>query len=589
MRAVRDMRPPGVYPARDEMRGAPISIAETRVAGFVGLATKGPLDEARRLSSWNDFVEVYGGGDDYLARSVEGFFLNGGPACYVVRVAHRPRHGEPIGPEHAASAERIIQDGWNKPTLRVRALNEGRWGNAIWVRFAQTASARTLLTLDLDVGAGEARVNSPRGFERGALVRIYDRDNSDYVILTEVDDRTLRWSAATPIIRRYRAAGPTYLEVLEFEIYAWLRDRREAFRGLQLSPLSRRYVGRVVNEESRLIRIDDLQSKSPPPHHFPQNEPAAKLTGGRDGLDEVSAEDFVGYDHGPSDRRGLMELAAMDEVATLCVPDAMGFYRNHSGPQADMAVQRIQDAMIDVCENLRDRFAILDLPPTKDIEVVKRWRRRVDSSFAAFYYPWVTMGGPGHEARVPPSGLIAGICARCDTQHGSHKAPANEVITNASGLTLNLLDDDIGTLNAEGVNVLRSVPGRGVRVWGARTASDNPSWRYINVRRLFIMLRRSIHQGTQWAVFEPNNQALWESMTRLVSFFLEAQWKKGAFAGATSAESFFVKCDEETNNAEVRDQGQMVIEIGVAPALPAEFIVFDVVQRMGDQAEELAG
>jgi hypothetical protein len=576
----------------DEGRSAAIGSADTRIAGFVGLATKGPLDEPQRISSWNDFLEIYGGppasGDGYLAHSVEGYFQNGGPVCHVVRVAHRPRDGERASAEHAASAQLEILDGWDKPTLRVHALNEGRWGNAIWVRCAQTTSARTLLTLDLDVGSGEARVNSTRGFERGALVRIYDRENSDHVILTEVDDRTLRWSSATPIVRRYRAAGPTYIELLEFEVYAWLRDRREAFRGLQLSPLSRKYVGRVINDQSRLIRVEDLASKSPPPHSTPQTAPAAKLTGGRDGLDEVTAEDFVGWDHGPGDRRGLLALGAVDEVGLLAVPDAMVFYQRHPGPQADLAVQRVQDAMVDLCENLKDRFALLDLPATKDLEFVRRWRRRVNSSYAAFYFPWVVIGGGpgGSGVKLPPSGVLAGVFARCDTEHGSFKAPANEVITNATGLTLSLLDDDLGRLNADGINALRSVPGRGIRVWGARTTSDDISWRYVNVRRLFIMLRRSIQAGTQWSAFEPNNPSLWETVNRSVSYFLEQQWKKGAFAGDTREDAFYVKCDEETNPAEARDLGRMVVEIGVAPALPAEFIIFDVVQVMGDQAQE---
>ncbi|MSP60391.1 MAG: phage tail sheath family protein [Myxococcales bacterium] len=590
MRAQREIRPPGVYPASELVRAGALSVAETRTGGFVGLASRGPLDEPRRITGWNEFLEIYGqSSEGYLARAVEGFFVNGGKACYVVRIAHRPKAGELSGPDHSSSAERIIKDGWDKPTLRVSALNEGRWGNAIWVRFAQATSAKTLLTLDLDVGAGEARVNSARGFERGSLVRVFDRENSDYVVLTEVDDRTLRWSSSTPIVRRYHAAGPTYLEVLEFEVFASLKDRREVFRGLQLSPLSRRYVARVVNEQSQLIRIEDLRSAAPSPHNLPVAAPAAKLTGGRDGSEAVSAEDFVGYDHGPSDRRGLMSLAAVEEPAMLAVPDAMLAYQRYPGPQADRHVQRIQDAMVDVCENLQDRFAILDIPPTKDIEAVKRWRRRVDSSYAAFYYPWVLIGGDpsGHGGvRQPPSGHIAGIYARCDTQHGSHKAPANEVINGVNGLSLTLIDDHIGSLNAEGVNAMRSFPGRGIRVWGARTASDNPSWRYINIRRLFIMLRRSIIDGTQWAVFEPNNRNTWDLLSRLVGLFLEGQWKKGAFAGQSMEESFYVKCDEETNSTEVRDNGQMVVEIGVAPAMPAEFIIFTVVQKTGDQASE---
>jgi phage tail sheath protein FI len=316
----------------------------------------------------------------------------------------------------------------------------------------------------------------------------------------------------------------------------------------------------------------------------PQTAAAAKLVGGRDGAEQVGAEDFIGRDEGPGARSGLRALAAVEEVAALAVPDAMGAYVRRGGPQADLEVQRVQDAMVDLCENAKDRFAILDLPPTRDIDLVRRWRRRVDSSYAAFYFPWVVMpGADGAGAVLPPSGLVAGVFSRCDTAQGAHKAPANEPLTNAMGVTLPLLDDDLGRLNAEGINVIRTLPGRGTRIWGARTASDDPAWRYVNVRRLFILIRRSIAEGTQWVVFEPNNADLWQKTARQVSLFLEGQWRKGAFAGAAREEAFFVKCDAETNPADVRDAGQMVIQIGAAPALPAEFIVFDVAQEMGDQ------
>jgi phage tail sheath protein FI len=283
-----------------------------------------------------------------------------------------------------------------------------------------------------------------------------------------------------------------------------------------------------------------------------------------------------------------MALANVEEVAITAVPDAMIFYQRHPGPQAEREVQRIQDAMVDVCENFKDRFAVLDLPPIKDIEAVKRWRRRVDSSYAAFYYPWIVIGEEPHGIRQPPSGHVAGIFARCDTQRGCHKAPANEVITGVHGLTLSLTDDHLGSLNTEGVNTMRSFPGRGIRIWGARTASDDPSWRYVNVRRLFIMVRRAIIEGTQWSVFEPNSPATWEILSRAVGEFLTTQWKAGAFAGDKKEDAFYVKCDEETNPAEVRDQGQMVVEVGIAPALPAEFIIFSVSQQMGEQASDEA-
>jgi hypothetical protein len=586
MRAVREIRPPGVYPAADEPRAKPLTVSDTRVAGFVGLAARGPLDEPVLLGGWNEFLDVYGhSNESYLARSVEGFFLNGGSSCYVVRVAHRAQPGATPGPEHAACGERIVKDGWDKPTLRVRAMNEGRWGNNIWVRCQQATAARTLLTLDLEVGAGEARVNSVKGFERGALVRIYDRENSDYVVVTEVDDRTIRWAAATPIVRRYRAAGPTYLEVLEFEVFASLKDRREAFRGLQMSPLSRRYAPRIINDESQLIRLEDLASSAPLPHNLPQAEPAAKLTGGRDGIDVLTAEDFVGHDHGPGDRTGLMALGAVEQVGLLSVPDIMLAYQRTPGPQADRDVQRVQDAMIDLCENLKDRFAILDAPPTKDVEEVRKWRRRLTSSYAAMYYPWIVIDSAASVfSMCPPSGHVAGIYARCDLKEGVHKAPANEVIQGAVGLMLNMNEDHLGQLNADGINAVRGFPGRGIRVWGARTTSDDPDWRYINVRRLFIMLRRSLEEGTQWAVFEPNDPRTWERLSQTVDEFLKRLWADGYFAGATPEDSYFVRCDGSTNTAETRAVGQMLIEVGVAPAIPTEYIIFNVVQKMSEHA-----
>src|SRR5262249_41058720 len=319
-----DIRPPGVYVSNVDAAVRGYTTADTRITGFVGMAAKGPLDLPRRISSWDEFVDVYSASDiAHLSNAVEGFFLNGGQTCYVVRVAHRARNGTQAGPEHAYAAERISKDGWDKPTLRVRAKSEGRWGNNIWARFAHSTGAKSLLTKDLEVGSGEALVTATRGFERGALVRIYDRQNSDYVVLTEVDDRTIRWGTSTPVNRKYRAAAPTYLEVIELELHVALRDRREVFRGLQLHPTSRRYVGRIVEDESRMVAVDDLGSTSPWPHKLPKAEPAAKLASGRDGSETLVPEDVIGYDNGPGDRAGLMALAALDEVAILSCPDAM--------------------------------------------------------------------------------------------------------------------------------------------------------------------------------------------------------------------------------------------------------------------------
>src|SRR5215470_3243034 len=219
-RPLGEVRPPGVYVSHTDVFPRSVGISDTRTAGFVGLAQKGPLDVPVRIGSWDEFVDVFGDSDiGYLTRAVEGYFVNGGAVCHIVRVAHRARGDAQAGPDDAFSAERIIRDGWDKPTLRVRAKSEGKWGNNVWVRFAHSTGAKALLTHDLEVGSGEALVNTTRGFDKGALVRIYDRQASDYVVLAEASERTLRWSSATPVNRRYRAAGPTYLEVIELEVY----------------------------------------------------------------------------------------------------------------------------------------------------------------------------------------------------------------------------------------------------------------------------------------------------------------------------------------------------------------------------------
>ena len=594
MRAYRELRPPGVYPAVEEPRSRVLDVANTRIAGFVGLAQRGPLDEPVAIRSMQEFRNLYGAlPAGYLEHAVQGFFDNGGDSCYIVRVAHRAR-GREVGPDHAQRAGVTSLDGWGKATLRIEAVNEGRWGNSVWIRVETNIAASTLLTLDLDVGTGEARLNSTRGFERGALVRIRSQaalpDDptqkqaiEDFVVLHEVEDRVVRWGAETPVNHNYKASGPTTVEVVEFDVFCSLRDCRESFRALQLSPLSRNYAPRVVNASSQLIAITDLQSRSPLPHCLPASGPATRLEGGRDGIDALTIEDIIGVDEGPGQRTGLQSLGAVDEVAMIAVPDAMLPFRR-PGPQAALDVQRIQDAMILLCERLQDRFAILDGPPTRDIVEVRKWRGRVSTSYAALYYPWLvtdasSTGGAG--TLVPPSGHIAGVYSRCESELGVHKAPGNEILRGVSAVSLELREDDLGQLNAEAVNAIRTLPGRGVRVWSARTLADDPNWRFVNVRRLFIMLRRAIERGTQWAVFESNNPRTWETLSREVGIFLEGLWNKGAFAGPTPDSSFYVLCDGSINTPDQVHAGQLTMEIGVAPTLPAEYVIMHVTQKNG--------
>jgi hypothetical protein len=206
-----------------------------------------------------------------------------------------------------------------------------------------------------------------------------------------------------------------------------------------------------------------------------------------------------------------------------------------------------------------------------------------DSKYAAMYYPWIAVADPTPGARsttitIPPSGHMAGIWARNDNERGVHKAPANEVIRGVISLPINLTAAEQSVLNPNGVNCLRVFAGRGIRVWGARTLSSDPSWRYLNVRRLFNFVEKSIENGTQWAVFEPNDAMLWAKMRRDIGAFLRVVWRSGALFGATPEQAFFVKCDAENNPQETRDLGQLIVDIGIAPVKPAEFVIFRISQ-----------
>ncbi len=309
-----------------------------------------------------------------------------------------------------------------------------------------------------------------------------------------------------------------------------------------------------------------------------------QLSGG--GMQPLTAVDFVGD---PAERTGIGGLEAIDEVSLILCPDVMAGYDGSDA--AKERVKAVQTAMIAHCENMRYRFAVLDTPPGLNAQQAKEWRDYVnfDSAYAAMYYPWIEvadLSGSGKTSKlVPPSGHVVGIYNRTDAQRGVHKAPANEVVLGAIDLELKLSKGEQDTLNPIGINCIRSFPGRGIRVWGARTLSSNGSWRYINVRRLFNMVGSSLDTGLQWVVFEPNDSTLWAKVRRDVTAFLRVVWRSGALFGTTPDQAFYVKCDEELNPSEIRDLGQLIIEVGLAPVKPAEFVIIRLSQWAGANAE----
>jgi phage tail sheath protein FI len=295
----------------------------------------------------------------------------------------------------------------------------------------------------------------------------------------------------------------------------------------------------------------------------------------------VTPEAFVGD---VNDRTGFGGLEVIDDITMVAVPDLMSLYEREVISLEDL--KAVQLAMIAHAEQMGDRMAILDPPPNLSPQQIKEWRVETagyDSKYATLYYPWIKVAdqASGTNTFVPPSGYLAGVWARNDGTRGVHKAPANEVIRGALALQTQLTQAEQSVLNPIGVNCVRAFPSRGIRVWGARTLSSDPAWRYLNVRRLFNYLELSILNGTQWVVFEPNDDALWARIRRTISAFLVMEWRKGALFGLTPDEAFYVKCDRETNPAESIDLGQVVCEVGIAPVKPAEFVIFRLAQLSG--------
>jgi Bacteriophage tail sheath protein len=494
---------PGVYVEEVEAGSRPIEGVGTAVAAFIGLAARGPFNEPVQVTNWSQFVQAFGDFTEgsFLAHAVYGYFLNGGGACFVVRVGGN-------GPAPSAQGELPLGREKGLP-YRVTALESGASGNDVTVE-VQEAS---------EPGDDNFKLVVSRG---GRVAESFDN------VTTK--------------------------------------------RGKQ-------NVATVVKNQSRLIQLEEISGG---PSLDPAPQARVTLAGGSTGVPaRVSAEDYVGS---AADRTGFAGLEAVDNVTMLAVPDLMAAYNQGA---IDMeTVKAVQLAMIAHCELMADRVAILDPPPNHNAQQIREWRRDkagYDSKYATLYWPWIKVFDPlaGRGIMVPPCGHIAGIWARSDDTRGVHKAPANEVVRGAIDLDLMITRAEHDQLNPQGINCIRAFPGRGIRVWGARLLSSDPAWRYLNVRRLFNYIEESVIEGTQWVVFEPNDMALWERVKRTINAFLVRVWRDGALFGATPQEAFYVKCDAETNPSEVIDAGQLVVEIGIAPVKPAEFVIFRIAQMSG--------
>jgi hypothetical protein len=303
------------------------------------------------------------------------------------------------------------------------------------------------------------------------------------------------------------------------------------------------------------------------------------LSGGNDGVLPTSAEyRGVGGDD-EALKSGLKAFEDLEEISIVAAP-------GYSHGSDTNRYQTINQVLITHCATMRYRVAVLDAPNDQAISQVRDSRAILDTTYAAFYYPWVRILDPvtRQPITVPPSGFVAGIYARNDIENGVHKAPANEVLRGAIGLETMINKGQQDVLNPLGINCVRFFEGRGIRLWGARTVSSDPEWKYLNIRRFFIYLEASIERSTQWAVFEPNGEALWANIRRTVSDFLYNEWASERLAGTKPGEAFFVRCDRSTMTQNDLDNGRLICLIGVAPLYPAEFVIFRLGQWTADRA-----
>nr|WP_169806335.1 phage tail sheath subtilisin-like domain-containing protein [Herbidospora sakaeratensis] len=626
-----EYRAPGVYVEETTATG-PVSGVGTSTAAFIGPALRGPTGRAVKITNWTQFTAQFGeyvtAPRRYLAHAVRGFFDNGGSVAYVVRVGTATRAALELRDRGTPSAVTLVvrarDDGPAGNTIRVavratqivtgakvlqvRVEHASAAGNLVTLPSAQEARRftpgdlvdidgtvaeverirgeqlvltaplatavqdKTVRTADLAAGQRRFRVDKPQGVERGTVLTLQQGATTESVVVERAAGDVVEIGAA--LANSY--PGTPSVTSAEFTLDVTGPGGVQTFENLSMDPRHSRHFAGVLS--SPLVEV--VLPDEPGTHAAPSNLPAAltatPLAGGTaDRLDGVDAASY---------EAALTALERVDDVTVVCVPDAVNLVT-------------VQQKVVEHCERMGDRFAVLDAPdalsPLADGGVLGvREQLTSERGYAALYYPWLVISDPAGRGTfaVPPSGHLAGVYARSDARHGVHKAPANEPVAGAFGVTRALDAAELGELNDAGVNVIQAFAGNArPMVWGARTTAPRheTAWRYVNVRRLFLFIEESLQEGLRWAVFQPNDLSLRKRVERTVSEFLTRVWTDGALFGATAAEAFHVKIDDENNPPAVRDLGRLVVDIGVAPVRPAEFVVVRIgMSQGGSQVQE---
>jgi phage tail sheath protein FI len=569
---------PGVYVEETSFRAKSIEGVSTSTTGFVGPAKRGPVAPSQEsdapevpelLTSFGDFQRIFGGFEDldfasdpptnYLAHAVRTYFDNGGARLYVARVTSSTGAAAAFSPALVTSK-----------TAKFVARTPGSGGNG---------------TISLVVHASPAIKRVMDRAPRGMTLRVPSSGNSSTVYTKQVDgswsDGTTPLSLGSVADGDAPAAGAELLSVSIITQDASGLTRN--YDDLGPDPAHPRFVGKVLAQVPgrRVEQLENVfaldRGDATDAELRAALTPAAGhatfvVSGGKDG----SAPAQIDYE------AGLRQLAQVEDISIVAAPGSSA-YAEHPG---------IQGALVSHAERRRAyRIAVLDTKPGIIGSEARAEKARIDSSYAALYYPWVVVANPlarpgdesiPREIALPPSGFVTGIYARSDVNRGVFKAPANEVVRGALRYDVDVNFAQQEVLNPLGVNCLRFFPGRGNRVWGARTTSSDPEWKYVNVRRYFAYVERSIDTSTQWAVFEPNGEALWANIRDAVSSFLNNEWRSGALLGESPREAFFVRCDRSTMDQNDLDNGRLVCVIGIAVVKPAEFVIFRIGQKTAD-------
>ena len=512
---------PGVYIEEIERGPRPIEGVPTSTAALIGEAARGSITP-RLVTSYKDYQRWFGDVFDdqkFLPYAANGFFENGGKRAFICRL---------VG-DGATTAAAVFGD------FSIRAAGPGLWGTRVMVKISPgTTKDQNGDSVGFRVQLGYWSGGAPAGdpFADRTLPRPNPEEDFDDLVAEE-------------------SSPDFYGKRMPFIDLA----KGETNQGPESSALG--FLVRNAGVAAGGRPADGLQV----------------LSGGNDDAAPLGVDDFNGLvAGGRTVEQGLaaLELDSYRDVALVYAPQV----------STDIA-----KAIVAHCERMRFRFAIIDADKGQNNPGGLNPRNAVtDSSYGAFYYPWIVTADPRTGARklTPPGGHVLGVFARSDTERGVFKAPANEIVRGALALEYEITDNVQDDLNPKGVNVVRSFPGRGIRVWGARTMTSNALWKYVSVRRLFIFLERSIYEGTQWVVFEPNDDRLWARVIDTIRLFLRGQWRLGALFGRTEQEAFFITCDRTTMSQDDILNGRLICEIGIAPVRPAEFVIFRIFQNTAE-------